>query len=94
MLADLRGVLGDETQPNARVATEPFSQGRAPRDIPDLLIDCSVCFLTPWPHAVDQYSGPVIDVGGFISAFALNVIGRYPLGHRLPPVQTLDFVSA
>ena len=83
MLVDLRGVPAAKLRPTLRIVTEPFSQGRAGRDILDPLIDRGVCFPDPArPQAVDQYPGPVIGGGGFVGAFELDVIGRYSLGHR------------
>jgi hypothetical protein len=56
MLVDLRSVPAAKLRPTGRVVTEPFSQGRARRDILDPLIDRNICFLTARGHgAVDQY---------------------------------------
>ena len=69
MLVDLRSVAAAKFRPAVRVVTEPFSQGRAGRDILDPLIGRGIGFLDPVrPQAVDQYPGSVIGGGGFIGA--------------------------
>jgi len=82
MLVDLRREPAVKLRPSVRIVTEPFSQGRAGRDILDPLIDRGVCFPDPaWRQAVDQYLGPVIGRRWFVGAFELDVTGGYSLGH-------------
>jgi hypothetical protein len=83
MLVDLRSVPAAKLRPTVGIVTEPFSQGRARRDILDPLVDRSVCFPNAArPQAIDQYPDSVISAGQFVGAFELDVIGRYSLGHR------------
>jgi hypothetical protein len=83
MLLDLRSIAAAKFRPSMGIVTEPFSQGRAGRDILEPLIDRGVCFLnSARPQAVNQYPDSVAGTGGLVGAFELDVIGRYALRHR------------
>lgn len=72
MLVDLRSVLTAKPRPSVGIVTEPFSQGRAGRDVFDPFIDRSVCLPdAAWPQPVDQYPSSVIGGGGFVGALSL-----------------------
>jgi hypothetical protein len=82
MLVDLRSIAAAKLRPSIGIVTEPFSQGRAGREILDPLIDRGVCFPDPArPQAIYQYPGSVIGGCGFVGALELDVVGCYSLGH-------------